>query len=60
MTRLLRQEIVEFSSVLVDAATGHPKSTFHKYVIPTENHVLSEYCKNYNGINHQAETCDTK
>ncbi|XP_066364527.1 uncharacterized protein [Miscanthus floridulus] len=52
--RRLRQEIVEFSSVLVDAATGHTKSTFHKYVIPTENHVLSEYCKNYNGIEQEA------
>jgi inhibitor of KinA sporulation pathway (predicted exonuclease) len=49
-------KLVEFSSVLVDAATGHPKSTFHKYVIPTENQVLSDYCKNYNGIKQKHVT----
>ncbi|CAD6215369.1 unnamed protein product [Miscanthus lutarioriparius] len=48
------QEIIEFSSVLVDAATGHPmSSTFHEYVIPTEHHELSEFCKNYNGIKQE-------
>ncbi|XP_020197372.1 uncharacterized protein [Aegilops tauschii subsp. strangulata] len=43
-------EIIEFSSILVDAVTGQQASTFHTYVCPIMHPELSEFCKEYNGI----------
>ncbi|XP_044452144.1 uncharacterized exonuclease domain-containing protein At3g15140-like isoform X2 [Triticum aestivum] len=45
-----RQEIIEFSSILVDAVTGQSVSAFHTYVCPIIHPELSEFCKKYNGI----------
>jgi ERI1 exoribonuclease 2 len=44
------QEIIEFSSVLVDGATGQLESTFHTYVQPRHHPKLTDYCKDLNGI----------
>lgn len=44
------QEIIEFSSILVNAVTGQPASTFHTYVCPIIHPELTEFCKEYNGI----------
>lgn len=44
-------EIIEFSSILVEAITGHqPVLPFHTYVRPILHPKLSEFCKEYSGI----------
>ena len=43
-------EIIEFSSVLVDGATGQLESTFHTYVRPQQHPKLTDYCRDLNGI----------
>lgn len=45
-----RQEITEFSSILVNAVTGKSVSTFHTFVCPIYYPELSEFCKEYNGM----------
>ncbi|CAD6266943.1 unnamed protein product [Miscanthus lutarioriparius] len=44
------QEIIEFSSVLVDGSTGQLESTFHTYVRPLQHPKLTDYCRDLNGI----------
>lgn len=45
------QEIIEFSSVLVDPVTGNSESPpFHSYLRPQERPVLTDFCREYNGI----------
>lgn len=50
--RPFEPEIIEFSSVLVDAATGDIKSVFHTYVRPIK-HKLGSFCMDYNGISQE-------
>ncbi|XP_066356154.1 cysteine-rich receptor-like protein kinase 8 [Miscanthus floridulus] len=44
------QEIIEFSSVLVDGSTGQLESTFHTYVRPMQHPKLTDFCRDLNGI----------
>lgn len=45
------QEIIEFSSVLIDSATGQLESKlFHTYVRPQQHPRLTDYCRDLNGI----------
>ncbi|XP_068244405.1 ERI1 exoribonuclease 2-like [Palaemon carinicauda] len=48
--RMGRQEIIEFPAVLLHIATGEILSEFHHYVMPVEQPILSEFCKNLTGI----------
>ncbi|KAL9260517.1 3'-5' exonuclease Snipper-like protein [Drosera capensis] len=44
------QEIIEFPSVLVNSSTGQLEASFQKYVRPTHNQMLSDFCKELTGI----------
>ena len=43
-------EIIEFPAVLFNTETAQILDTFHTYVQPTEQPVLSNFCKNLTGI----------
>ncbi|XP_066990302.1 ERI1 exoribonuclease 2-like isoform X1 [Macrobrachium rosenbergii] len=51
--RMGRQEIIEFPAVLLRTATGEIMSEFHQYVMPVEQPILSEFCKNLTGITQE-------
>ncbi|GAB2277090.1 hypothetical protein Dimus_011799 [Dionaea muscipula] len=44
------QEIIEFPSVLVNSSTGQLEDSFQRYVRPTYNQVLTDFCKELTGI----------
>eukprot|EP00287_Rhodomonas_sp_CCMP768_P033071 CAMPEP_0202839766 /NCGR_PEP_ID=MMETSP1389-20130828/53729_1 /ASSEMBLY_ACC=CAM_ASM_000865 /TAXON_ID=302021 /ORGANISM="Rhodomonas sp., Strain CCMP768" /LENGTH=229 /DNA_ID=CAMNT_0049516287 /DNA_START=1 /DNA_END=690 /DNA_ORIENTATION=+ len=47
------QEIIEFPAVIVDLAAPQnqpPIAEFHRYVLPTQNPLLSEFCTELTGI----------
>lgn len=44
------QEIIEFPAVLMNARTGVIEDEFHRYLLPQENPILSEFCKELTGI----------
>ncbi|KAK4764226.1 hypothetical protein SAY87_013664 [Trapa incisa] len=44
------QEIIEFPSVLVNSTTGQIEDCFQRYVRPTYNQHLSDFCKELTGI----------
>ncbi|XP_068664291.1 uncharacterized protein [Aristolochia californica] len=44
------QEIIEFPSVLVKGETGEVVNNFRKYVRPTYNQILTDFCKELTGI----------
>lgn len=46
-------EIIEFPAVLIDAEALNIKDTFHEYVKPFKNNILSEYCKELTGISQE-------
>ena len=46
-------EIVEFPCVIVDARTGEGVREFHRYVRPTANPMLSEFCTAQCGITQE-------
>lgn len=41
----------EFGAVLLNLGSGAIESEFHDYVRPTNNPILSQFCKNLTGIN---------
>ncbi|KAK8740562.1 hypothetical protein OTU49_002968 [Cherax quadricarinatus] len=41
-----QNEIIEFPAVLLDLSSGNTLSEFHEYVKPTEQSILSSFCKN--------------
>ncbi|XP_072168368.1 ERI1 exoribonuclease 2-like [Diadema setosum] len=47
------QEIIEFPAVLLNTKTGQIESEFHQYVMPDENPMLSEFCKEFTGISQE-------
>jgi len=47
------QEIIEFPAVLLDTVTGECLEEFHHYILPVENPVLSDFCRNLTGITQQ-------
>ena len=56
-------EVIEFPVVLVDTSTKQIVDSFHRYVRPTENTTLSNFCKGLTGIDQalvdDAEPIDT-
>ena len=46
-------EIIEFPAVLVDLTTGERVATFHSFVRPRINPVLSDFCKKLTGISQE-------
>lgn len=42
--------IVEFPAVLLNTLTGVVESEFHYYVMPEEQPMLSDFCKQLTGI----------
>lgn len=50
------QEIIEFPSVIVDAATGELVDSFQTYVRPIFNHLLTDFCIDLTGI-QQSQVC---
>ncbi|XP_062619994.1 ERI1 exoribonuclease 2-like [Saccostrea cucullata] len=47
------QEIIEFPAVLLNTATGEVESEFHYYVLPEEQPMLSDFCKQLTGITQE-------
>ncbi|XP_013390057.1 ERI1 exoribonuclease 2 [Lingula anatina] len=47
------QEIIEFPAVLMNTNNGEVESEFHHYVQPSENPMLSEFCKKLTGISQE-------
>ncbi|XP_071509827.1 ERI1 exoribonuclease 2-like [Diadema antillarum] len=47
------QEIIEFPAVLLNTKTGQIEFEFHQYVMPDENPMLSEFCKEFTGISQE-------
>ncbi|XP_066990418.1 ERI1 exoribonuclease 2-like [Macrobrachium rosenbergii] len=45
------QEIIEFPAVLLGTTTGGIMSESHQYIMPVEQLILSEFCKNLTGNN---------
>ena len=41
---------VEFPAILLNLQTGNIESEFHQYVLPEENPLLSDFCKQLTGI----------
>lgn len=52
-TLIYPQEIIEFPSVLVDAATGRLDSAFRRYVRPRHHPVLTDFCRELTGIRQE-------
>ncbi|XP_065169240.1 ERI1 exoribonuclease 2-like [Atheta coriaria] len=50
MTRKTANEIIEFAAVLLHIPSGEIISTFKKYVKPTENPILTDFCTSLTGI----------
>nr|XP_053639816.1 ERI1 exoribonuclease 2-like isoform X1 [Cherax quadricarinatus] len=48
-----QNEIIEFPAVLLDLSSGNTLSEFHEYVKPTEQSILSSFCKNLTGITQE-------
>uniref|UniRef100_A0A0D9V2Y6 Exonuclease domain-containing protein n=1 Tax=Leersia perrieri TaxID=77586 RepID=A0A0D9V2Y6_9ORYZ len=48
--RIYPQEIIEFPSVLIDAATGRVVSEFRTYVRPRHHPRLTDFCRELTGI----------
>ena len=46
-------EIIEFPAVLVDLTTGERVATFHSFVRPRINPILSDFCKKLTGISQE-------
>ena len=44
------QEVIEFPAILVEKESYNKISTFHQYVRPTQQPVLSDFCKHLTGI----------
>ncbi|VDO12275.1 unnamed protein product [Rodentolepis nana] len=51
--------LVEFPVVLIKAQTGEIVDEFHKYVRPTENPILSNFCKKLTGISQERVDCSS-
>ena len=49
---LRRNEIIEFPAVLYDVNENRILQEFRKFVQPTENPILSDYCVNLTGMYH--------
>ncbi|XP_061191853.1 ERI1 exoribonuclease 2-like [Saccostrea echinata] len=47
------QEIIEFPAVLLNTTTGEVESEFHYYVLPEEQPMLSDFCKQLTGITQE-------
>lgn len=47
------QEIIEFPAVLLNTLTGEVESEFHYYVMPEEQPMLSDFCKQLTGITQE-------
>jgi len=50
-------EIIEFPAVLVDMTTGERVATFHSFVRPRINPILSEFCTRLTGITQEQVDC---
>ncbi|ORX87286.1 hypothetical protein BCR32DRAFT_228129 [Anaeromyces robustus] len=46
-------EIIEFPAILVRSYTNEIESEFHEYVKPTNNPILTDYCKKLTGITQE-------
>ncbi|XP_042208135.1 ERI1 exoribonuclease 2-like isoform X5 [Homarus americanus] len=51
--RVGRQEIIEFPAVLLDLNSGKILSEFQQYVMPTDQPILSAFCKSLTGITQE-------
>ena len=47
------QEIIEFPAILIGRKDYETISTFHHYVRPTRQPLLSDFCKNLTGISQE-------
>lgn len=55
-----RHEIIEFPMIVMDWISGETLGTFHKYVRPVNNPVLTDFCRKLTGITQeQVDQADT-
>ena len=47
------QEVIEFPAILIEKESYNEISTFHHYVRPTQQPVLSDFCKHLTGISQE-------